>query len=970
MLEELSLDPAHGREAFASYLKPRLMELLRAIRLDVVYERGEGDRLFYREGGREVAVLDLLGGYGAGLLGHNHPRIAAIAREVIERRMPFNAQASARSVAGHLAERLSKKVGAETGREYVVTFANSGTEAVEAAIKHAEIEMANRIDAIHDSMKRLRKELRLRLRAHTAWVPEELYVRAARYFDVPRLDDMDEVFIRILRHNIDALSREPLFLAIESAFHGKSTGSLKLTNNPTYRTPWRRIGLRAAFLPHGDREAIQRELANARATYISIELDDKGELHVSEKAFTNVSACFVEPIQGEGGIRELPADYLRALREAADQGGFPLVIDEIQSGMGRTGTFLASQPSGVRGDYYVLSKTLGGGLAKLSALLVDRARYAPEYGYLHTSTFADDDFSSAVGLGVLDVIEKDRIEARCKETGDYLLAKLNELRARFPRSVKEIRGRGLMVGLELAKDDHSRSPLIRVLSEQNLLGFFVSGYLLHEQRIRVAPTLSSHGTIRLEPSAYIERADLDRFLLALEGLLATLEAGDSFGLARFVVDRAREESRPAPPRHEPAFTHRFQPSPFAHKVAFLGHFLEPGDLREWDRGLTRFTGRDCERFLDRTKGLLEPFVVERKELRSVTGEVVHLTVIGVAVTAVQAVEAIRSDDRRWILDLLEKAVGLAKRLGCSVVGFGGYTSIVSDNCTAITEEDVALTSGNSLAAVAGLEALENAAQRLGIRPRLGVLGATGNIGAVLAEVAADHAAEILLVGRPGARKRLERVAGEVYFGAWKRLTRQGATDGLAGAIAGIEAVRALRPDSGERIGETIRLAVDRELGERAPVRVSESLDDLRGCNAILTATNAARPLVLPEHVAAGPVVICDVAAPRDVDPRVLRERPEAVLLRGGLVKAPLDQKLEIAGMRLGAGQLYGCLAETLLLGLAGSGENFSYGRLSSSHLRRIRELARAHGFTIEEYPETRGVREPRPESTEQAALRP
>lgn len=958
MLEELTHGADHGREAFARFLKPRLMELLRAIGLDVVYERGERDTLFFRdEHGREQGVLDLLGGYGAGLLGHNHPRIAAIAREVLERRLPFHAQASARALAGELAERLSRKIGAITGREYVVTFANSGTEAVEAAIKHAEIEMATRIDAIHDRMKRLRKELRLRLRAHTAWVPEELYVRAARYFDVPRLDDMDEIFIRILRHNIDLLSQAPKFLAIESAFHGKSTGSLKLTNNPTYRSPWRRIGLRSVFLPHGDRDAIRAELARARTSYIDIELSPEGELHVSEKTFTNISACFVEPIQGEGGIRELPADYLRALRDAADEGGFPLVIDEIQSGMGRTGTFLASARSGVRGDYYLLSKTLGGGLAKLSALLVDRARYAPEYGYLHTSTFADDDFSSAIGLGVLEVIEKDRIEERCRESGEYLLARLGEIAARHPGVVKEVRGRGLMAGIELAREVHSSAPLIRVLSEQNLLGFFASGWLLHEHRIRVAPTLSAHGTIRLEPSAYIERAEIDRFAAALERLCVALETADSFHIARFLVGRARDDAATPPPpvRDEPAFTRpEYHPSPFARKVAFLGHFLEPSDLKDWDEGLAPFTGRDCERFLDRTKGLLEPFICERKELRSITGELVNVTVIGCAFTAVQAIEAIRSGETAWILGHIEKAVGLAKRLGCSIVGFGGYTSIVTDNCTAIAEEDVALTSGNSLAAIAGLEALESAQRRLGIaRARLGVLGATGNIGAVLAEVAADHTAEILLVGRPGSRKRLERVAGEVYFGAWKRLTRQGAQDGLAGAIAATETVRRLDPGSVERIGEAIRTGIAEELGDRAPVRIAEDLGALAACQAIITATNAARPVILPEHLGRGPVVICDVAAPRDVDPRVLREREDVVVLRGGVVRAPLGQKLAIGGMRLDEGQLYGCLAETALLGLAGSGENFSYGKLTASHLRRIRELARLHGFSIEELPEKR-----------------
>src|SRR2546430_752020 len=112
MLTPLPLDPEAGAEAFARYLKPRLMQLLRAIRLDVVYERGQGDWLHYREpGGSAVQVLDLLGGYGASLLGHNHPELVARAREVLERGLAFNAQASARALAGRLAERLSAIVG-------------------------------------------------------------------------------------------------------------------------------------------------------------------------------------------------------------------------------------------------------------------------------------------------------------------------------------------------------------------------------------------------------------------------------------------------------------------------------------------------------------------------------------------------------------------------------------------------------------------------------------------------------------------------------------------------------------------------------------------------------------------------------------------------------------------------------------------------------------------------------------------
>ncbi len=98
------------------------------------------------------------------------------------------------------------------------------------------------------------------------------------------------------------------------------------------------------------------------------------------------------------------------------------------------------------------------------------------------------------------------------------------------------------------------------------------------------------------------------------------------------------------------------------------------------------------------------------------------------------------------------------------------------------------------------------------------------------------------------------------------------------------------------------------------------------------------------------VVVCDVAVPRDVHDSVLDQRPRAIVLEGGVVRAPLGQTLAIGGMNLPPGEVYGCLAETLLMGLAGIGENFSYGALDPMRIRRIRDLALMHGFTLDENP--------------------
>jgi predicted amino acid dehydrogenase len=183
-----------------------------------------------------------------------------------------------------------------------------------------------------------------------------------------------------------------------------------------------------------------------------------------------------------------------------------------------------------------------------------------------------------------------------------------------------------------------------------------------------------------------------------------------------------------------------------------------------------------------------------------------------------------------------------------------------------------------------------------------VLGAAGNIGMVLAEAIVDRVDSVVLVGRAGSRS-----------------------------------ARALE-------------AAAARLAERSGIRVDigDGMDALRDCTLILSATSSPHPVILPQHLGTHPVVIADVAVPGDVHPDVARERPQAVVLRSGIVTAPEGQRIAVPGMRLGAGEVYGCLAETALLGLAGVREHFSYGPLTVANVRRIGDLARMHGFGIGE----------------------
>lgn len=925
-----------GAAAFAEHVKPLLAARLRAIGLDVVYHRARGDRLYRRDDtGVELEVLDFIGGFGSSLFGHNHPALVACAIDLLGREVAIQAQASLRPATGLLGQRLTERAERAAGRPFIAHFANSGAEAVEAAIKHAEMERRHRVDGLLARLGSRQHDVRRRLRDYSAHLPDALFERAARLFGLARIDGIDELFLRLYHRALDALDRPPVFLAVEGAFHGKTSGSLKLTHRSEYQAPWRSIGPATRFLAVGRPEALDETLRAASISWVDLEVGADGAVELTPRELVNVAACFVEPIQGEGGVRPIASEMLRALRAAADRHGFPLVFDEIQSGMGRTGRFFAAEHAGVAGDYYLLSKALGGGIAKISALLIARERYQEEFGYLHTSTFADDELSSAIALAALDLLEADgeALVRRCADGGAYFLARLRDLMARHPDQIRDVRGRGLLIGVELAAQEDSPSPLIRLLGEQELLGFMVSGWFLHEEGIRIAPTLSARATIRLEPSAYIEPADIDRFVTALERLASILRGGDACALVRFAVGRAGEQMaprapaedlRPLPvprsgrsPRESDTRANRmtpWAPDPGAARVGFLTHFLAPGDLLDWDPALRPLTPDDCDAFLERTRGLVEPFVAARTQLRSPAGTRVDATVIGLPFTPSQVVAAMRSGGGEWALALIDQGVELARRLGCAVVGFGGFTSILTHNCRDVRVSDVALTTGNSLTAAAALEATQLACRRLALGRRvLGVVGAAGNIGRVLAEVAADWVHEIILVGRPGAERRLREAAASLHDSAARR--------------------------------------ADADRRPRTSVDIATDMAALRACNVILAASNAARPVVLPEHIAPDrPVVVCDVAVPRDVDDRVLRERPHALLLKGGVVRAPLGQTLAIEGMNLPPGEVYGCLAETLLMGLAGIGENFSYGALDPMRIRRIRDLALLHGFALDENP--------------------
>jgi acetylornithine/N-succinyldiaminopimelate aminotransferase len=367
----------------------------------VAISRGAGCRVWDADG-REY--LDLIAGIAVSSLGHAHPAIVeAVGRQVAQIAHTSNLFLHEREV--ELAERLLALLGSD-GR---VFFANSGTEANEAALK--------------------------------------------------------------LVRRIQGPGR-PVIVAAENGFHGRTMGALALTGKASIREPFGPFGVSVRFVPFGDADALRA----------AVDAD--------------VAAVFLEPCLGEGGVVPAPAGYLRAAREACDQVAALLVVDEIQSAIGRSGTWFAHQAGGVRPDVLTLAKGLGGGLPIGACIGLGECGT----GFAkadHGSTFGGNPVACAAALAVLDTIEADGLLANVTAVGSTLAAGIGAIS--HPLLVG-VRGSGLWLAAVLAEQ---KAPGVETAARR--AGFLVNA--VQPDAIRVAPPL------------VLTAAEAGEFLAALPAIL-------------------------------------------------------------------------------------------------------------------------------------------------------------------------------------------------------------------------------------------------------------------------------------------------------------------------------------------------------------------------------------------------------------------------------------------------------------------
>lgn len=259
-------------------------------------------------------------------------------------------------------------------------------------------------------------------------------------------------------------------VALVESFHGRTMGALSITGHEAYRTPFAPLVPGVTFIEPNDVDALRAAVS------------------------ADTSAIILEPVMGEGGVVPLTPAFLQAASALADQFGAVLILDEIQCGLGRTGTFFAYEQAGIVPDVVTLAKPLGGGLPLGAVLTGPRLESIVKPGH-HGTTFGGNPVACRLGIAVLEQIERGKLTAEVAAKGAWLSQALQALASRMP-AIVEVRGAGLMVGIEL---DRPAVPVARALLER--------GFVIGTAREKV---------LRLLPPYIVPKKALKEFVAALE----------------------------------------------------------------------------------------------------------------------------------------------------------------------------------------------------------------------------------------------------------------------------------------------------------------------------------------------------------------------------------------------------------------------------------------------------------------------
>lgn len=944
-------------EDYQVYARPLTARLLEAMNLSKNFHSGQGDYLSYQNDEKTRRVLDITGGYGSNLLGHRHPRLLAVVEKWRQDGAPSMTQGSQRKAAGQLAKKISDILQKETAEgPWITNLSNSGTEAIEAAMKHCLLHFKHKSIEINQEIEKelnqsiikfrrseplLQRKILLRLKSEIANKSEELKMSEERrsylihqLSNAHSIDELVELLREINRLQIET---RPKFISLKKAYHGKTLGALSLTSNESFRNDFYlgdEFNSQTVFISaHSDLHSVEQVIEESKRDLIFIACSDKG-MTIAKHSYSLFAGAFAEPIQGEAGVLEVPADTLAILKKFSLQEKFLLVFDEIQAGMFRTGLMASAHHHDITADVYTFSKSLGGGIAKIAATTIIAKNYIDDFGFLHSSTFAEDDFSCLLALEVLNILEeKESPLHEGMKSAAFLSVRLEWLKNEFPEVIKDVRGKGYLLALEFIDTIFSDMGFeFKLICDSQMQGYLVAGSLLNHENLRMNPSLSNNLTLRIQPSLYFDMIQIEELIGGLYRMCTALkEKNVKYFLSAIYSDQQVENKQTR---------NSIMPKDLGERPlsVFLCHMINENHIRHTTKALKSLSDSKLIEKLSLTQDLAEFAIYHHQVLKNNDGEEMDIIMLGIPLTSDQLKKMYTSRHKYKVIEKVQNAIDYAQKLGASTVGLGQFSSIVSGNGVYLNPRGMNLTTGNAYTISLTVQSALRSAKEKGTNiseATVALIGAAGNIMSVSSSMMADEVGRLILIHHSPIETSLK------YQEAVSRIIKEIASSESHSKVVSV--IKALWKDG------TNLLSFLENPEVREVFHASSDLSLIKSADIVLSGTSASTGFLTLDLFKENSVVV-DIAVPATIKKDLLDQlrvtRPDVTYHLGGVAHTPQDQNIGFYIFPLGEKESFACMAETFSIGFSQKKNFLNIGDLNKGIVLEVEALANKAGFTL------------------------
>ncbi len=729
-------------------------------------------------------------------------------------------------------------------------------------------------------------------------------------------------------------TRKKKILSASNSFHGKTFCALSATGSTKYSNEFIVNEQDFTKVPFNDLVALETAL--------------------SSKVY---AAFIVEAIQGEGGMIVADQDYLQAVQQLCQQYGALFILDEIQTGLGRTGTLFAKDKYNITPDILLLSKALGGGMYPIGAAIVKKSAYCKEFDQKHSSTFANGGLGALMAQKTLTALTQDnKILLNVEQSASYIKSECATLQSQY-KDIFSFQGDGLMYALRFQDPNaiNVGNLITTFLHNADVFSYLICGYLLNEHNILCMPLLGdAHGAIRFEPSLIINKKQISSFIEAVKELCEIIQQQRYDILMSYLIGRQFDRQDIHLPFHINSLKNPINNcTKKREKFAFLIHSTSVEDTNKVLPTAVRETYSPAELLAlstwINTVSNLNPTPVRTIEMTmtSKMGKVVEGVLVLSPIGAQEMMKLPKPEKQQLMKDYIAEA----HSFGADTIGLGAYTSVITRAGKDIEHHPYNFTTGNSFTALSTAEAIKEKAGKNISTQSIAIIGAKGTVGRLALLELSQYFCRVNLVGNPkSGTAALQQTIIECMI----ELLDNNYHGLLGSCVAQFKALLLCLNDNLQMAIEKLKtIGVDylaemtkqaELIGLTLPFFITTDVNDIAATSDyIFSATSEGKPFISTNIFSSG-TIIYDVARPFDF---VDNGSSHVEVIEGGIVNQPeavMFGDTNIAGKV--AGVNLACLSETIALSMEGIDRNYSIGqKIPYQEAKQVYRICIKHGFT-------------------------